>query len=162
MPELTSLKALLFDLDGTLTDTDDLHFDVWRAMLAEQDLRIDRGYFDEHLSGGSNDEILQRIVPKFSEAERAAFAAAKERAFRQSATALTPTPGLGRVLDWAATLGLKTAVVTSAEPENVEFMLGALDLRDRFETIVMAGDAAFAKPHPMPFEMACGNLGVSP
>ncbi|WP_163009790.1 HAD family hydrolase, partial [Pseudomonas viridiflava] len=64
-------------------------------------------------------------------------------------------------LDHAGQLGPKTAVVTNAPRENAMAMLTGLGIVDRFETIVIGGELARGKPHPMPYLTALELLGVS-
>lgn len=156
------LQALLFDLDGTLTNTDSFHLQAWAELLRPRGIAVDVEYFDTHFRGGTNDEILVDLIPEFSPLERQEFAATKERRFRELADGLAPTPGTGAIMEWAQSRGVNRALVTSAEPENVELMLNSLDLSNAFDVIVKAGDVVRSKPHPMPYLSACDQMGAEP
>ena len=154
------LSAILFDLDGTLANTDPLHFALWQEMLAECDLKIDRDFYQRHISGRVNAEILRDILPQMSEEEGWQFAEEKEKRFRESVPTLSPTPGLDRILKWIKQNGLKQAVVTNAPRNNAIHTLEVLQLTSTFPTVILAEDAPPGKPDPAPYQLALTRLGV--
>lgn len=156
------LKALLFDLDGTLVETDSLHFEIWRERLQPYGYRVDRPFYQAQISGGLNPEIIARLLPQLSEAEQVDFAWQKEAEFRERAQFLTPLPGALDRLRWAQQQGLKLAVVTNAPRENAAFMLRALQLEQTFPTVIMSEDLPLGKPDPLPYLEALRRLEVTP
>jgi HAD superfamily hydrolase (TIGR01509 family) len=157
------LTALLFDLDGTLANTDPLHLKIWQTLLAPYNYSLDLDFYQQHMSGRLNADILADLLPHLTPTEVAEFSAQKEHCFRQlAAQQLTPTPGLLPLLDWVDQQGWTTAVVTNAPRDNAEFMLSTLGLTQRFHTLVIAEDLAQAKPHPMPYLEAMERLHLSP
>ena len=155
--------AILFDLDGTLTNTDDLHFEVWQALVREYGLEIDQAFYDRHVSGRLNKDIIPDILPQLSAEAALALSDRKEAEFRrQAATALVPLPGLMPLLAWIDAQGLKKSVVTNAPVENAYFTLQVLDLKERFPVVVIGEQCTFGKPHPMPYQVSLERLGVSP
>lgn len=154
-------EAILFDLDGTLTNTDAVHYETWRDLLKIYDLTIDPVFYDRHFSGRMNKDIVQDILPQLSIAEAIALGDRKEAEFRHRAkTSLEPLPGLLTLLDWCDREGIKKAVVTNAPVDNAEFMLSALGLRDRFPVVVIGEQVTFGKPHPMPYQVGLQKLGI--
>ena len=160
------LEAILFDLDGTLADTDPLHFLIWQEFLRDYGYEIDRDFYKQRISGGHNPHILADLLPQLSPAEAERFAWEKEALFRDRAAELPRMPGLSEFLDWIGDRtfqrNLKTGVVTNAPPENARFMLSTLGLEARFDTVVMPTDVANKKPHPEPYQTALQRLGVRP
>ncbi|MBP2161617.1 MULTISPECIES: HAD family phosphatase [Asticcacaulis] len=155
---MPDLKALLFDLDGTLSDTDPVHFEAMKATFAEEGIGLTEHDFRIHISGHSNADIFARYFPHMPLVQQRAFADAKEAAFRRLATTLAPTPGLDRLLSWADARGLKVGLVTNAPSLNVDHMLGALGLTSRFDTIVYGELLPRAKPDPLPYLEALSRL----
>ncbi|OMR79429.1 haloacid dehalogenase, partial [Burkholderia pseudomallei] len=144
--------TLLFDLDGTLVDTDALHLNAYNALLARWNRSIDLDYYKTHVMGFSDDLIFGRLFPGMPAAEYTELAAEKERTFRaQLGAKLTPTAGTADLLGYAERVGAKTAVVTNAPRENATMMLNALGLADRFGTLVIGGELEHGKPHPLPY-----------
>ncbi len=146
------LNALLFDLDGTLTDTDALHLLALQQLLWEEERRVfTEAEFTAHVSGQANANMCRYLFPERSVAEHAAFAERKEVRFRQLSPQLKPLPGLLRLLDFAAEHGIGVCVVTNAPRANAEHMLKVLGLQERFQTVLVAEELPRAKPDPLPY-----------
>ncbi|MBW4486954.1 MAG: HAD family phosphatase [Trichocoleus desertorum ATA4-8-CV12] len=157
------LSAILFDLDGTLTNTDPIHFRAWQEHLNQHGLTIDETFYKTRISGKTNPVIIEEILPHLSEAAGQELADAKEARFRELATQeITVLDGLTQVLDWAQQQQLPLAVVTNAPPENAYFMLETLKLNAHFQTIVISDEIGVGKPDPAPYNIALGRLGVAP
>lgn len=156
------MAALLFDLDGTLTNTDPVHFRAWQELLRDHGLDIDEQFYQTRISGRLNPVILQDLFPHYDEATSAAFADRKEAYFRELVETLQPMAGLHDVLRWLSDRALKTAVVTNAPRENAEFMLRGLGLQETFGLVVLAAEMPQGKPHPAPYRHALAQLGEEP
>jgi HAD superfamily hydrolase (TIGR01509 family) len=154
------LTALLFDLDGTIVNTDPIHFLAWQKMLSRYDMDIDEAFYKSRISGGLNPQILADILPQLSLQQAEDFAEEKEAMFRQMASKLEPTAGLNEVISWCQQHEIKLALVTNAPRKNTYFVLKVLGLEDTFELIILAEDEAAAKPDPTPYRVALQRLGV--
>ncbi|MBH3414421.1 HAD family hydrolase [Pseudomonas putida] len=142
------LTALLFDLDGTLTDTDTLHLQAFRQLLHDHDGReLTQEQFDAQVSGRANGELF----PLAGASERQALADRKEALFRDLSPALQPMPGLLRLMDHARAWNIGMCVVTNAPRLNAEHMLTAMGLGDRFEHVLVAEELERPKPDPLPY-----------
>ncbi|ROL90193.1 HAD family hydrolase [Pseudomonas chlororaphis] len=156
------LNALLFDLDGTLTDTDQLHLLALQQLLLEEEGRVfTQQEFAAHVSGQANANMCRYLFPQRSVAEHEAFADRKEVRFRQLSPRLTPMPGLLRLLDFARERGIGMCVVTNAPRANAEHMLDVLGLGDRFDNVLVAEELPRAKPDPLPYLTGLECLGAS-
>lgn len=155
------LKAVLFDLDGTLANTDPIHFLTWQEFLRNYGLEIDDEFYKAKISGRLNPVIVADILPQLSEAEGQRVADEKEAYFRRIALDLKPISGLMELLEWVENGGLKVALVTNAPRENVEFMLRVLRVEDKFEPVILASELPLGKPDPAPYLLALKQLGVS-
>lgn len=157
------LNAILFDLDGTLANTDPIHFQIWKDLLHEYGLDIDHAFYQQHISGRLNIDILQDILPHLSADDGRTFSVNKEAEFRRrAASSLTPLAGLMDLLNWVSDRQLKRAIVTNAPPDNAHFMLRTLELDTTFPVVVLGEDVAAGKPHPMPYQEAMRQLEVTP
>ena len=154
------LEAILFDLDGTLADTDSIHFAVWQDILLRYDLEIDRAFYRQRISGRTNSKIIKDILPQLTLEDAWKLATEKEETYRRLANSLLPTPGLDRLLKLTDEASIKRAVVTNAPEDNAVYMLEALRFTSIFPLVIMAKDAPPGKPDPAPYQMALDRLGV--
>jgi beta-phosphoglucomutase len=154
--------ALLFDLDGTLVDTDDLHFKAFGALLAERGAPFSREDYRDRVMGRPNTAIMAEFFPG-EEHRHAEIADAKEATFRAMLDArVEPVAGAATLITWAEAEGAGIAVVTNAPRANAEAMLKATGLADRIETLVIGEECARPKPDPLPYREAMARLGVTP
>jgi len=154
------LDALLFDLDGTLADTDKLHLLAMQQLLHEDGRTLTEAEFEAHISGRANADLCRYLFPDRPLGEHLAFADRKEARFRELSPTLQPTPGLVRLLEYAEGHGIGMAVVTNAPRANAEHMLKALDLEGRFEHVLVAEELPKAKPDPLPYLTGLQRLGA--
>lgn len=154
-------RALLFDLDGTLAETDSLHLPTWVDALAPYGVEVDEEFYKERISGRSTPEIVRDLLPNLTDEEGASIGDAKEASFRERAVELEPLPGLVNFVEEGKSQGFKIALVTNAPKENVGAILPALKLQDFFETVVLADEVGAVKPDPAPYQAALKRTGVS-
>jgi beta-phosphoglucomutase len=153
--------ALLFDLDGTLTDTDHLHVEAFRILLKDFGRSITVEHYKARIMGHPNEEIMREMFPDETPERRVALSDRKERLFRDQLESLTPTPGVLTVLDWADAKGVPYAVVTNAPRANAEMMLQGLGLDKRMTELVIGDELERAKPDPLPYRTGLQRLGAT-
>jgi HAD superfamily hydrolase (TIGR01509 family) len=160
---MTPRPGLLFDLDGTLAETDPVHFAAFNDILARNGRpTIDQHFYDSQIIGFQNADIFARLFPEWSVEEHVRLADEKEALFRSRAGALKPAEGLLDLLAWADDRGVPIAVVTNAPRANAAMMLEALGLVGRFSHVVIGDEMTHAKPHPMPYLVGLGQIGAEP
>ncbi len=155
-------RALLFDLDGTLAETDSLHLPTWVDVLQPYGIEVDEGFYKERISGRSNSKIVEDLLPNLSVEEGQRLAAAKEASFRERAHELEPLPGLINLMQDGKSRGLSLALVTNAPEDNVEAILLALELGEFFDEVVLSDEVGSVKPDPAPYKAALDKLGLFP
>lgn len=155
-----TLAAILYDLDGTLANTDPLHFQAWQESLEPFGLDIDETFYKRQISGRLNPDIVADLLPQLSSQETQTFVDRKEARFRELALQLTPLAGLYSLIDWATAHHLKQAVVTNAPGENARFILKALKLDHVFDPLVLSEELTAGKPDPIPYQHSLQMLGL--
>ncbi len=156
------LKAVIFDLDGTLTDSDKVHFQVFQEFFSQHGIELDQALYREKISGRQNAAILKDLLPQLSAAKKEAFINQKEETFRFLAEGqLEPLPGLLSLLSQIKKRGLAAAVVTNAPSENAAFMLSELWLTEAFNPVVIGDELPRGKPDPLPYQTALERLGIT-
>ena len=157
-------RAVLWDLDGTLVDSAELHWISWRDALAAEGLDITREQFLESF-GQKNDRILPRWLGTGASVETIRRVGdAKEAAYRRLAEehGLTALPGGAEWIRRLHARGWKQAIASSAPRENIGVMLRVLHVAGELDAIVGAEDVTEGKPDPQVFLTAAGRLGVPP
>jgi HAD superfamily hydrolase (TIGR01509 family) len=160
----SSARGVLWDLDGTLVDSGDYHWQSWRVVMEPLGLDVTRALFQETF-GQKNDRILRGwLGPDASPELIRRTGDAKEAEYRRIARArgLTALPGAA---DWVGRLraaGWRQAIASSAPRENIDVMLELIGLAGAFDTVVSAEDVTIGKPDPQVFLAAAGRLSVPP
>lgn len=155
------LKALIFDMDGTLVHSDPIHLRAFAEVLEPQGVAINDEVYRNTIIGRTNPSIFASLLPHLDVEEHEAYADEKEAAFRRLALDLEPLPGLMELLDWAQAQGIAIALVTNAPRLNADHMLGALGLMERFPVQITIDQVERGKPDPLPYLTALERLGVS-
>ena len=155
-----ALRALIFDMDGTLIDTDDLHFSAFTELFSSLGKPLTRDEYDVRIAGRPNPEIFRDYFPDETDAARQSLMDRKESRFRASAERWEPLAGLDKLLTWGRDRGLAIALVTSAPRENVTHLLAAIGLTDAFDPLVYAETLPRGKPDPLPYTAALDLLGI--
>jgi HAD superfamily hydrolase (TIGR01509 family) len=153
-------RALLFDLDGTLAETDSLHLPTWVDALGPYGVEVDEAFYRDEISGRSTAEIVRELLPELTDEQGRSIGDAKEASFRERAAGLEPLPGLLDFVQKGKRRGMRMALVTNAPKENVKMILLALKLRDFFDTVVLADEVEAVKPDPAPYRAALEKTGV--
>jgi HAD superfamily hydrolase (TIGR01509 family) len=155
-----SLPALLFDLDGTLIESDPLHAQVYVEMFAARGIDIDERFYFTEIHGRQNTEVFRKHLPDEDPNELHLY---KEAAFRDLLGAsVDPMPGIRGLLDRAMAQGWGVAVVTNAPRLNADAMLKAIGLTHHFPTVVIGEECERGKPDPAPYHAAMALLGTLP
>jgi HAD superfamily hydrolase (TIGR01509 family) len=153
-------RALLFDLDGTLAETDSLHLPTWVDALQPYGVEVDEQFYRDRISGRSTAEIVRELLPDLTDEQGRSIGEAKEASFRERVSELEPLPGLVDFVIQGRELGMRIALVTNAPEENVETILLALKLRDFFDVVVLADEVEAVKPDPAPYRAALEKISV--
>ena len=153
-------RALLFDLDGTLAETDSLHLPTWVDALQPYGVEVDEDFYRDRISGRSTAEIVRELLPDLPDEQGRSIGEAKEASFRERASELEPLPGLVDFVIQGRELGMRIALVTNAPEQNVETILLALKLRDFFDVVVLADEVEAVKPDPAPYRAALEKISV--
>jgi HAD superfamily hydrolase (TIGR01509 family) len=155
------LKALLFDLDGTLADTNSVHRLAWKEILGAHGYDVTCDFYRENITGRVTSEVFEELFPNLSPEETREMTEAKEASFRERAGTLDPLPGLVDIVAKGREKGMKISLVTNAPKENVYIMLDILGLDEVFEPVILADDIGAGKPEPAPYNAALEALDVS-
>jgi beta-phosphoglucomutase len=157
--------AALWDMDGTLVDTAELHFAAWEAACRELGRPFSRADFASTF-GRRNPEILRWLFGdnRFSDQEIADLGEHKEELYRAAARAqgVVPLPGVTDLLEGLHRAGFRQAVASSAPRGNLDLILDMTGIARYFAAVASAEDTQRGKPDPQVFQVAAQRLGVPP
>jgi HAD superfamily hydrolase (TIGR01509 family) len=151
-------------MDGTLIDSEELHWISWRDTLANQGIAITREQFLASF-GQRNDSILPQWLGAAATPERMEeIANAKEEHYRHLVRrdGISPLPGVAHWVQRLHKEGWLQAVASAAPRANVDAVLKALSATCVFQGIVAAEDVHHGKPDPEVFLIAAARVGVLP
>lgn len=156
------LKAVLFDIDGTLVDSNNFHVLAWAEAFhaAGHDFRLSE--LHEHIGKGAANYV-RALLPDCSAEEAEALGEAHGRLFaRHYMDRLKPFPGARELLQRCRDEGLQVMLATSASGKEVELHLDLLDARGIVHGWTSADDVGCSKPCPDVFETAARKAGAAP
>lgn len=161
-----SIKAAIFDLDGVLTDTAQLHYLAWNALSERHKLRFDRE-FNEKLKGVDRSASLRLILENSAVAvgdeKFADMLAEKNELYRRSLDQLDGKdlfPAILSLFDACRAAGLKIALASASR--NAREVLDRLGITDRFDYIADAARIGRQKPAPDIFVDCARQMGLEP
>jgi HAD superfamily hydrolase (TIGR01509 family) len=157
------VKAVVFDMDGLLFDSESVYRDAMFATAAQMGFELPDHLFRRLVGvpwAGNVTMLLEHYGASF---DHEAFRKEATRRFHVVADAeICLKAGVIEILDELDVLGLPRAVATSSLHPTVQHHLGQHDLLGRFDALVAQGDYARGKPAPDPFLTAAERLGVDP
>jgi beta-phosphoglucomutase len=151
-------------MDGTLIDSEELHWIAWRDTMASEGIAITREQFPSSF-GQRNDSILPRWLGAGATPERIdEIANAKEELYRQLVRkyGISPLPGVQHWLRRLHTEGWLQAIASAAPRANIQVILESLSATHMFQGVVSAEDVRSGKPDPEVYLVAASRVGVSP
>jgi beta-phosphoglucomutase len=157
-------RAVLWDLDGTIVDSAEYHWQSWRDTLALEGFALSRNNFEASF-GQRNDTILCQILgDNLSAEEIGRISSAKEDLYRKLVLTrgLNLLPGVRRWLTYLRDGAWLQCVASSAPRQNIETVLSGLNITHFFNAIVSADEIEHGKPDPEIFLRAAHKLGVDP
>lgn len=157
------LRAILFDHDGTLVDSEPMHFRMWATVLARHGVSLSEQQYIAHYAGVPNRASAEDIVRRFDlDADPAMLTEAKNAAAREflSDRAYPLMNGALEAITEFRRAGLALAVVTGASANGVHATLRANDLGQHFATVVSGDDVRASKPAPDCYLLALDRLGL--
>ena len=160
----TMLKALIFDFDGLILDTETPEFDVLQEIYAEYDAELSIAKWGQVIGGNGEthfDPLLDLEKSIGVKIDRAKLENRWRKEANERIVLASILPGVLEILDEAQHRALKLAVASSSPHEWVDAHLQRLGIFDRFEHIVCADDVTRTKPSPELFLLALSKLKLS-
>lgn len=157
-----TIRAVLFDVDGTLVDSNEAHVDAWAVAFREAGRPQEVGDIRLQIGKGG-DLLIPSLWPEAKEDQRKAAAKAHDRHFKSAYLRhIKPFAGARELLARVRKSGRTIVLASSAKRAEVEYYLKLLDAEDLVDAITSADDVDASKPEPDIFEAALDKAGVDP
>lgn len=161
------IKAVIFDLDGVLVTTDELHFKAWKQLADELGIENFTKADNARQRGVSRmaslEVVLEKTDRKFSDAEKAMLAEKKNDMYVKALSGLSRAdvlPGVLEFIEYIRSKGIKAAVGSASK--NTPLILEKTELADKFDAVSCGLDTSKSKPDPEVFLIAAKKLGTPP
>ena len=149
--------GVLFDIDGTLVDSNYQHAYAWWRALQEHGHRIPMFEIHRRIGMGS-DNLLEELIGEYSEE----LSTARARHFRPLSLELTPFEGASDLLRAVHGRGSNVVLATSANKEDLAVLLKVIDADGAIDQVTSAADVEHSKPSPDVFQRALEISGLDP
>jgi beta-phosphoglucomutase len=156
-------KAIIFDLDGVLTDTSEYHFLAWKHLADDEGITLTHEENDTHLRGVGRRESLAYIIRNhtYSEAHILEMMERKNLYYHELIQSMTPgdvVPGGCELLEEIRSAGIKTAIASASK--NCRLVLDRLNITRYFDGIADGNSVVNSKPAADIFVFAAGLVRV--
>ncbi|GHO73177.1 beta-phosphoglucomutase [Ktedonobacter sp. SOSP1-85] len=156
-------QAIIFDLDGVLTDTSEYHYQAWKHLADDEGIPLTHEENDEHLRGVGRRESLMYIIRghQYSEDQIQEMMERKNRYYHALIERMTPkevVPGGVALLEEIKSAGIKVAIASASK--NCRLVLDRLQLTSYFDGIADGNCVVNGKPAPDIFVYAAGLVNV--
>lgn len=156
------IDGIVFDLDGTLADTEPLHIDTWLVVLNELGLKMDESWMHQWI-GLSDRLVSEHVCTHYLKSQSIEnLQHIKQQSYRKRATSEVKL--FDQVEDYLLELSqlVPIALATNSSKEDVSAVFQATNLQRFLKVIVTANDVSFLKPNPEPYQTASTLLGINP
>jgi beta-phosphoglucomutase len=157
-------KAIIFDLDGVLTDTSEYHYKAWKRLADEEGIPFTRQENDEHLRGvGRRDSLMYLLRGrKVPEEQIQEMMDRKNRYYTEMITSMSPqdlVAGGSDLLREIRNAGIKVAIASSSK--NCRTVLERLDIMSYLDGVADGNSVVNSKPAPDLFVYAAGLVQIN-
>jgi beta-phosphoglucomutase len=158
------LKAILFDLDGTLIDSEHFYFDCWNEILAEVGEQLTFDDWVNNYAGFPMPANARKLIDKYHINETLDNLVKRREALtieRFKTTDVQLMPFVPEILNFFKDKGLTMAIVTSSVRKDVEAIFERNGLGHFFKLIITRTEVTNSKPHPESYNLCCEQLGIA-
>lgn len=158
------LKALIFDMDGVIIDSEPIHIEVNTKLLQDMGITIAESENYEFI-GARSEEMWDILIKRYNIPETVESLMNKQKSYKMQRfmnEELEPIDGIKDLLRAAKRKGLKIALATSSPLHFAKFILNRIGLKVFFDKLITADHISRSKPDPEIYLTAAEQLRVLP
>ena len=157
------MKAIIFDFDGLLADTEIISFKVYQKLLSDYGFSFSKEEYAKHYSGKTEAANVARLIDTYHLpwTQQEGFNQVVEIEKRFIAEGVELKQGANQLLTYLKNKGLKAALATSSTKDRAMDILQKHEIHQFFDAFVFSEDVQRSKPDPEVFLKACEKLGVA-
>ena len=158
-PDAQPGAAVLFDIDGTLVDSNYLHVHAWCRAFADTSIAVESWRIHRSI-GMDGSKLIASLAPGATDGERDRATELHSHYYQQTTSLLRMLPGARELLDRVESLALQVVLATSAPEDELSILRELLSIEDLVSTATSSEDVDVAKPEPGIVEVALHRAGV--
>ena len=163
MAALDPPDAIVFDLDGTIVDTETVEYQSIRAVWADHGAEYTIAHFEHVIGTSVGPDWVEELAAHLGEPVQVAAAHARRRDVKaRLLDTLQSRAGIDHLIEQAAAAGVPMAVASNSPLDWVEARLHHLALHHHLSALITIDIVSQPKPHPAPYLQACAALGADP
>jgi mannitol-1-/sugar-/sorbitol-6-phosphatase len=156
---LPGIRAVIFDCDGVLVDSEPMHAAATRAEMQHRGVALTDDFFDDHIGMRVIDQMAA-LADRYGIDHEELFTARERRFWEMAANQFREVPGSAETVRALHAAGLKIAVATSGTREWIDHVIDELGLGSEISASISAADVHEPKPHPQAYLAAASAVGV--
>ena len=153
------VTAVLFDIDGTLVDSNYLHIDAWERAAADAGFPVSAWHLHRAI-GMDSAKLLETVLADATDEQRDRAKELHSEYYVEMAARLKVLPGARELLAAVTQRGMRVVLATSAPENELEILRNVLEVEDALWSVTSSGDVETAKPEPDIVEVALEKGGT--
>jgi HAD superfamily hydrolase (TIGR01509 family) len=155
---LSNTHVYLFDLDGTLVQTENVYFKVWQQLLIEFGVKLDQTMYNKYIAGNTDKNVISALIPQ---ASLEYISRRKDEMFIEYIDDIRVVDGVEAYMRDLYIAGNPISIVTNCNRAVANAIVRKIGIDMYVDYIIVGGECANAKPHPEPYAIAIAEYGVS-
>ena len=152
--------AFLFDLDGTLVNTDEIYFDVWYQILSKYNIILNKEIFTKNIQGNNDKYVLCTLLPNI-DISLSDLSQLKDDLFIKNIHKTKTIDGIYDIIKQIKSLGHKLCIVTNCNKNVANEIVKHININKSIDFIISSGDCINGKPHSEPYSKAVLKYNIS-
>ena len=155
---LKNTYVFLFDLDGTLVNTDIVYSNVWKQILQKYNIDLTEDIFQKYIHGNSDETVIKTLIPMTTDD----ISSWKDLLFIENISGVVIIDGALDLMKKVVELGHKCAIVTNCNRKVAERIIGHFHFDQFIDFIIVGGECSKPKPYPEPYLCAMRRYNILP